>query len=91
MAAQIAAPFVRLVDYQHWAKSQGCKIQSGYNSGPDGMVTFTVITAPSGKFVVIHDIEMDEYIPVHAFQYYDRRLGLTPDDPTYGGKAIMPF
>ena len=91
MGAQIATPFVRLADYQGWAKSQGCKIQSGYTSGPNGMEVFTAITAPSGKFVVVHDIEPDEYIPVHAFQYYDRRLGLKPDDPTYGGKAILPF
>ena len=93
MGAQIATPFVRLADYQKWAKNQGCKIQSGYASGLDGMETFTVITAPwgSGKFVVIHDIEMDEYIPAHAFQYYDRRLGLKSDDSTYGTKAILPF
>ena len=55
------------------------------------METFTVITAPSGKFVVIHEFGSDEYSPTHAFQYYDRRLGLKQDDPTYGGKAIMPF
>ena len=55
------------------------------------METFTIITAPSGKFVIVHDIEPDEYIPAHAFQYYDRRLGLERDDPTHGGKAILPF
>ena len=57
------------------------------------MVPFTVVTAPSGKRVVIHDVEEGEYIPVSAYKYYDRRLGLRPKDPLYGAgsSAILPF
>lgn len=91
MVAQLATPFVRMADYQRWVKNQGCTIRSGYRVGPNGTETFTTITAPSGKFVVIHDAKPDEFIPVSAFQYYDRRLGLEPEDPTYGGNAILPF
>ena len=77
MIAQFATPFVRLQEYLTWARSEGCKVQSGFVSGPDGTVSFIVVTAPSGRYAVIHDLEPDEAIPAYAYRQYDRRLGLT--------------
>ena len=88
--AQFATPFVRLRDYLEWAKSQGCNIQTGFVDGPDGMQEFNVVTAKSGRYVVIHDLEPGEAVPASAFEYYDRRLGLKPSDPLYGTPGIPP-
>ena len=79
MAAQIATPFTGIDDYLRWAKKQGCTIQTGYVSEPDGMASNTVVTAPSKKFVIIHDVALGEYIPGYEFDYYSRRLGLKPE------------
>jgi hypothetical protein len=42
----------------------------------DVVVTYTVITAPSGKFVVVPDVEQDERLTPTMVGYLDRRLGL---------------
>ena len=93
MAAQLAEPFIRLTDYLRWVVGQGCTITTGVLVEPDEMVTYTVITAESGRHVVIHNVGEDEAIPGSAYKYYDRRLGLKPDDPLYGAgdSAILPF
>ena len=89
--AQLATTFVHLKDYLKWAGEQGCRVQTGFTEGPDGMEEFTVITAPSGRYVVIHGLRPDEAIPLYAYEYYDRRLGLHSPDNCYGAAGIRPF
>ena len=74
--AQIVAPFARLNDYLNKASDAGCTVQTGFMDGPDGMREFAVITAPSKRYVVIHDVEPEESLPLAAYEYYNRRLGL---------------
>lgn len=88
--AQFATQFLRLQDYLEWAKDQGCRIQTGFIDGPEGMQEFTVVTAPSDRYVVIHDVVPDEASPAYAYRYYDRRLGLESADPLYGATGIPP-
>lgn len=76
MAAQKATEFVTLKRYLAWAVREGCRVQSGFMTGPDGMISFIVVTAPSGQYAVIEDVDRDEALPVAAFKHYDRRLGM---------------
>ncbi len=57
------------------------------------METYTLVTAPSERYVVIHDVRPGEAIPIHAFEYYNRRLGLADEDRSYeeGDGVILPF
>ena len=76
MGAQFAEPFVKLADYLDWAHSVGCNIRTGFAATGSGTIYLTVVTAPSGRYVVIHDVDEDEALPASAYAYYDRRLGL---------------
>lgn len=76
MGAQFAERFVKLGDYLAWANTQGCRIQTGFAASGSGMINFIVVTAPSGRYAVIHDVGPDEALPVSAYEAYDRRLGL---------------
>ena len=75
-------PFGKLSDFIEWAETKhGCKARSGVAVTPDGMRTFTKITTPSGKHVIITDVTKDESIPVSEYDYYTRRLGLPRFSP----------
>lgn len=76
MAAQFATQFVRLEAYVAWAYEQGCRIQSGFATSGGDTIPMTIITAPSGRYAVIHNVLPDEALPAGAFKVYDRRLGL---------------
>ncbi|MCB2106226.1 MAG: hypothetical protein KDE14_00940 [Rhodobacteraceae bacterium] len=76
MISQFATQFITLEEYLKWALSEGCRVQTGFSAGPDGMMEFTVVTAKSGRYAVIHDLSPGEAIPAAAYAQYDRRLGL---------------
>lgn len=73
----MAHPFgsISLGNYLHWARSVGCDCQTGYTN-PSGSV-FWEITAPSGRRVVIVDMQQGERLTSSYLNYLDRRLGLT--------------
>lgn len=77
MAAQFADLFIKLSDYVGWAVSEGCRIQTGFVASGSGAISFTVITAPDGKYVVVHGVDPEEQLPYSVYKAYDRRLGLT--------------
>ena len=75
----MTAPFGKFSEFLAWAREEhGCDDKSGVMATSRGMETFTKIEAPSGRRVVVLDLERDESIPRCAYNYYTRRLGL-PD------------
>ena len=64
--------------YIAWAvKEQGCSVQSGYSTGPDGKAhSLTKIQAPSGKRVIIVGLKHSERLEPTKVAYLDRRLGV---------------
>ena len=65
-----------LAQYIAWARTQGCKAQSGVMSEDDGtMVTVTKIVAPSGRWVVASEGQTERLDP-SSLSRLDRRLGL---------------
>jgi len=61
--------------YLAWATSVGCECNNGYNSFTN--TTCWRITAPSGRRVVVVDMEQSERLTTSMLNYLDRRLGLT--------------
>jgi len=65
-------------EYCTWAaQEESCAVKSGYATAPDGaVITQTIITAPSGKHVIVPDVDQDERLLPTMIGYLDRRLGL---------------
>jgi hypothetical protein len=67
----------QLAQYLHWAREQGCTIQSGYASDRKGKThTVTKIETPGGKKAVVVGVAQTEYLVPTMVGYLDRRLGL---------------
>jgi hypothetical protein len=65
------------LQYLQWATGQGCKVQSGIQSAPNGKVErLTKISAPSGRWVIAVGIDQREFLVPTMIAYLDRRLGL---------------
>jgi len=81
--AAMAEPFIKMKRFLAWAmEKHECTCRSGYMSTPEGMETFTVVTSPTNRQVIIADVNEDESIPESAYEYYTRRLGLPKyEDP----------
>ena len=65
-------------EYCTWAaQDENCIVSTGYATAPSGaVITQTIITAPSGKFVIVPDLAQDERLVPTMVGYLDRRLGL---------------
>ena len=72
----MAFPFgsTSLGAYLAWAASEGCTCQTGY--GGPGNLVFWEITAPSGKQVVVVDMQQGERLTSSYLNFLDRRLGM---------------
>lgn len=68
----------RLVEYIHWANSQGCRTDFGVMTDDAGRPFGTTrITAASGKAVLLVDMDQTERLAPTSIARLDRRLGLT--------------
>ena len=66
-----------LARYIAWARTEGCEAQSGLIQDPDGgMVEYTKITAPNGKWVIEVGTTANERLAPTTVGRLDRRLGL---------------
>ena len=65
-------------EYCTWAaQDERCTVQTGFAVSPEGAVhNQTMITAPSGRHVIVVDITQDEFLMPTMIAYLDRRLGL---------------
>lgn len=77
----MAFPFgsTSLGAYMAWAASEGCTCESGY--GPPRGLARVRITAPSGRSVIISDMQQGERLASSHINYLDRRLGLQSPFP----------
>ena len=80
----MAFPFgsTTLGAYLAWAASEGCQCRNGYELS--GMVLWRIV-APSGRSLVIVDMQQSERLTSHMLNHYDRRLGLTSPFPRIEG------
>lgn len=72
MSHPFAQPHPTLHEYIGWCNLQGCTTQSGVM----GSTTFHVLTAPSGRHVIVTGTKMSDRVVPSMVGYYDRRLGL---------------
>jgi hypothetical protein len=89
----MAAPFgghPRLIDYLGWCSQQGCTTTSGFNVKDGVTVTFHIVAAASGEYVVISGIGNNEYLVPTVVAYLDRRLGLDSPFAKVGDGRELP-
>lgn len=76
----MAVPFgghPRLAEYLAWAREQGCDVKCGYQTDELGRAfSLLRIDAPSGRFILLHDMDQRERLVPSSIARLDRRLGL---------------
>ncbi len=63
--------------YLAWAKSEGCKVQTGYGKTENGaMISLTIIESPNDEYVIEAGTRQNEHLVATQIGYLDRRLDL---------------
>lgn len=79
-----------LHEYIGWANQQGCTTTSGVTMIEGKMITYQLLTAPSGRHVFVSGVGMQERLQPRMVAHYDRRLGLESPFPKIGSGATLP-